>query len=1064
MKDKNITVPDSGADTGLTRRDFVKAGAFLGGVSVLASQVPWLMRAGRDGGGLRYLRPTEVYPLAQPENIIYSVCLQCNTQCTIKAKQTQGIAVKLDGNPYSPFNLLPQIDYATPPADAARVDGKVCPKGQSGVQSQYDPYRIRKVLKRAGPRGSGKWKTIPFDQAVAEIVSGGKLFSDIGEDRQVMGLKDVFVLRDAAVAKAMSADVAEIQSGKMTVAAFKTKHRDHLDVLIDPDHPDLGPKNNQFVFMAGRIEPSRDTFAQRFTTGGLGSVNWYNHTSICELSHHIAYLWSTAQYTKGKWAPGVAHCKPNYAESEFVIFWGTGAFEANFGPTPMAEQVTAGLASGRLKIAVVDPRLSKTAAKAWRWLPAASGGDLPLALGMIRWIFDNQRYDAHFLGAANKAAATALGEPSWTGASWLVRLDAAGTPGRFLRAADAGLAPPAGVAAADAFVVSQGGKLVAVDPYDEKAAVVGDLFAEMDTPAGQAKTALALLRDAAAERTVEEWSKLAGVPATHVTDVANEFTSHGKRAAIDFYRGVVAHTNGFHAAQALIALNLLIGNPDWKGGLSAGGGAWNAMGGKKWQPFDLGTHPGKLAAFGVKLTREGSSYDHSTLFSTYPAQRPWFPLTSNIYHEVIPAAGAKYPYPIKILWLHMGNPFLLAPAGSAQIPIARDLDAIPLLIATDIVVGDSTMYADYLFPDTSYMERWAALGPPPSVVTKTSLVRQPAAPPVPETVTVDGEPMPISMEAVMIAAAKRLGATGFGAGALGSGWALNRPEDFYLKLAANVAAGDSATDAVPDASDADLALFRAARRHLPAAVFDEAKWTRAVGADNWRRTVYVLARGGRFEAASKAYAGALLGHRFGKLWSVYSEPVGTTRDSMTGQAFAGVPRYQPLQDSLGKPLASDGYPFDMLSFKEIFGAKRTVSNYWSQLALLPENFVLIAKSDAARLRLSDGDRVRIVSPSNPEGAFDLGALGKRSIEGKVRAIEGLRPGTIEVSLSYGHWGYGGSDVVVDGSTVRDDARRTTGLCTNAVLLLDPAMKTTPLTDPIGGSASFFDTKVKLQKV
>jgi tetrathionate reductase subunit A len=55
-------------------------------------------------------------------------------------------------------------------------------------------------------------------------------------------------------------------------------------------------------------------------------------------------------------------------------------------------------------------------------------------------------------------------------------------------------------------------------------------------------------------------------------------------------------------------------------------------------------------------------------------------------------------------------------------------------------------------------------------------------------------------------------------------------------------------------------------------------------------------------------------------------------------------------------------------------------------------------------------------------------------------------------------------MVVDGQTIKGDARRTVGLCSNPVLLLDEGTKTTCLTDPIGGSASFYDTKVKLVKV
>ncbi len=790
----------------ITRRTLLKSSAFLGGTTLLALGATKLtdsLTQGAEHGKAAAGRGRYAYSLASPENVLYSVCLQCNTQCTIKAKIENGIVVKIDGNPYSPFNMLPWIDYAQPPERAALVDGKLCPKGQSGVQSQYDPYRIRKVLKRAGPRGSNKWRTISFDQAIQEIVSGGKLFSDIGEDRVVPGFNDVFVLRDSKVAAAMAADVAKVQSGAMTVAAFKEEHAAHLDVLIDPDHPDLGPKNNQFVFQAGRIEPGRDMYAQRFANGAVGSANWYNHTSICELSHHIAYQYSSAQFSGGRWNLGQPVFKPNYLAAEFVIFWGTGAFEANFGPTPVAEQVTSSLVGRNFKMAVVDPRLSKTAAKAWRWLPVVPGGDLPLALAMIQWIIEKRRYDGGFLANANKAAAQQAGQKSWSNATWLVRVEEDGRPGALLRASDLGLPVPTGAKAEQRFVVSQGGTPVAFDPNDAKEAVTGDLLVDTAINGVRVKSALQVAREAAAAESIDGWAAKAGLDPRAIAELAQEFTSHGHKAAIEFYRGAVKHTVGYYTGQALILLNLLVGNPDWKGGLAAGGGAWNAAGTGKGQPFNLtALHPGKLAAFGTKLTREGSYYQQSTLFTGYPAKRPWFPFTANVYQEVIPAAYAAYPYPIKILWLHMGNVAQLAPGGTEQIHMLRDVERIPLFIADDVVLGDTSMYADYIFPDLSYLERWAFLGPPPTVITKTSEVRQPVAAPVPEIATVDGETMPVSMEAMMIAIAKKLGAPGYGPSGFAAGVPFNRPEDYYLKAVANIAIGDSAGDAVPRADSA----------------------------------------------------------------------------------------------------------------------------------------------------------------------------------------------------------------------------------------------------------------------
>ena len=44
-----------------------------------------------------------------------------------------------------------------------------------------------------------------------------------------------------------------------------------------------------------------------------------------------------------------------------------------------------------------------------------------------------------------------------------------------------------------------------------------------------------------------------------------------------------------------------------------------------------------------------------------------------------------------------------------------------------------------------------------------------------------------------------------------------------------------------------------------------------------------------------------------------------------------------------------------------------------------------------------------------------------------------------------------------------DPRRGTGICTNAVLKVDDATSNTCLSDPIGGSASFYDTRVDVVK-
>ncbi len=1045
---------------GLTRRDFIRTGALLGGAAAVAAQAPWMIRFGQNGSP-RYLKPTEEYLLAKPEQIIYSTCLQCQIRCLLKVKHDEnGVVVKIDGSPYSPKQLLPNIPYDTPPEQAALIDGKLCPKGQAGVQTLYDPYRLRKVLKRAGPRGSGKWQTIDFDTAIDEIVNGGDLFGE----GHVPGLKEIRALTDPEAAKEMAADVDKLKKKQMTVEEFKAKHAAHLDALIDPDHPDLGPKNNQFLFMPGRINRTRVDFAKRWLHDAFGSVNIAIHTSICELSIFISTSEMTRDLVKGT---GKNHFKPDFLNSEFVIFWGTGFAEANFGVTPMAELVTKSLRERNLKIVVVDPRLSKSAAKAWRWLPVKPGTDAALALAMIRWIIENERFDRRYLENPNLEAAKADGETTSTDATHLVRTDEM----VFLKPEDVGIEPPAlpeeGAAPPPAFVV-----MTPDGPARHDKADAGILEVDTTLNGIPVKSVFTLLKERAFERSLEEYADICGIPVDTIVEVADEFTSHGKRAAIDIYRGVAKHPNGFHIVQAINTLNVLIGNQDWKGGLADGGGSWDDLGGKEGQPFPLAKmHPGKTKSFGVPMTREGWRYEDSTLFDRdggYPAKRPWYPFAKEMYQDVIPAAEAGYPYPLKALWIHMGTPVYAVPGGPAeQSRILRDPKIIPLVIATDIVIGETTMYADYIFPDLTYLERWASPGDVPQPAVRSNPIRQPAAAPVPEIVTVFGEEMPISMEAVMLAIAERLGLPGYGDDGFGPGIPFKRPEQYYLKIVANLAYGDKPdlADAVPEASDAELEVFLAARRHLPPAVLDPAKWEEAVGSDLWRRVVYVLNRGGRFQEFASAYDGEHMAHKFGGTFHLYIERVAKQRDSITGERFDGLPFYTPPVDSQGNPVVDDGYEFQLITYKEVFATQsRTPGVYWSQTSLQPENYVLMAKADAERLGLDDEDEVIVTSASLPEGRVDLGHGIERWTRGKVKRVEGLRPGVVAISHHYGHWAYGATEMEIDGERIPGDERRGKGIPVNALMRLDDYLKTSPLTDPVGGSAVFNDTRVRVAKV
>ncbi len=1089
MDDHKIPeVPDGrGSSRSVTRRDLLKTSALLGGTALFASRLQWavgLLERAEAGG----LQPGEAYDLVKAENILYSACLQCNTGCGIKVKLLDGIVAKIDGNPYNPFSFLPHVPYKTVPQQMTTVDGPLCPKGQAGIQTVYDPYRLVKVLKRAGPRGSNKWRTVPFEQAVAEITDGGKLFADVGEDRHVPGLREVWVLRDPKVAKAMEKAVREIRAEKdkakkqALLDEFKTTFKDHLHTLIDPNHPDLGPKNNQFLYFWGRQKAGRADFVKRFVQDSFGSANFHGHTTVCQGSLYFACKAMSEQYVfdpkdgKMKWTKGrKAYWQGDTEHAEFVIFVGASPFEGNYGPSNRVPRMTEGLASGRLKMAVIDPRLSKTAAKAWRWVPAKPGTEAAFAFGMMRWIIEQRRYDERFLQNANKAAASADGEPTWSNAAWLVKVEH-GKPGAFLRGSDLGMKPQKRTEtvkdksveyAFDPFIVLRDGKPVPFDPYDEKTAVEGDLLVFTTMKDVEVKSVLQLLWEEAQKHTVDGWAKICGVRTADIVDLAREFTSHGKKAVADIHRGVSQHTNGFYNVVAWMTLNTLVGNIDWKGG-SVYGKTYDPSGEKEGQPYNVGAlHPRKMTPFGVSIIRHETKYEESTIFEGYPSKRPWYPLSSDVYQEIVPSIGDAYPYPIKIAYLYMGTPVYSLPAGHTNIEVLKDPNKLPLFIASDIVIGETSMYADYIFPDLSYLERWEFQGSHPNMTIKVQPVRQPVIGPIPETVKVFGEEMPISHEAFLLACAERLGLPGFGKDAFGSGQDFRRPEGFYLRMVANLAAGDKPGDEVPDAGDAEVDLFLKARRHLPKTVFDPEKWKRATGEAWWRKVIYVLNRGGRFQDYKKAFKGDLLGNQYGQLINLYMEKTAKTKSSMTGKSLPGLAVYIPAPlDIMGRPVddAPAGYDLHLITYREIMHTKsRTASNYWL-LALLPENFILINRRDALRLGLRDGEAVRVTSASNPDGVWDLGNGRTKPMVGKLRVIEGIRPGVVAFSLGHGHWAYGASDVTINGRVVKGDPRRGRGLHANAAMRIDPVLKDTCLSDPVGASAVFYDTRVKLIKV
>ncbi len=932
-----------------TRRNFLKGAAALGATMAVAplafaDSVPKGVPSWKQGG------PAEDTLDTDPSvSFVYSTCLGCRSDCSLRGKIKDGVVIKLDGNPYSPMIADQPLPYTTDPKEARKHAGKLCPRGQAGLQILYDPLRVQQPLKRVGKRGENKWQAISWDQAYKEIIEGGNLFGE----GNVEGLKAV---RD-------------------------------LTTPINPEAPELGPKANQFVFLAGRIENSRSELVKRFVNNSFGSINWFEHTTVCEQSHHIA----TASTFAGK-----GHMKPDFENAKYILNFGANYGEANFPMNGLSRK----LANFRVKggrLTTVDPRFSVSASLSDEWVPILPGADAALALGIGQWILDNKRYDKYFLEVPSKEAAAKKGEASWSDATYLVRSD----NGKYLRGDEAGLG-----GTKDDYVVLVGGTPTLAGKAD-----AADLFGEATVNSVACKTVLQLYTERTKEKTLDEYAKIGGIPKEQIVRVADQFSSYGKRAVADFYRGPVQHTNGFQAGRAISILNLLVGNVDHVGGYQSGGSSLSYMGDKngKYQVAKL--HPGAVKMTGIRISREQAKYEDSTEFKKngYPAKRPWFPLTKDVYQEVVAGVLDGYPYPAKILWLHMGTPAYSVPGVKDKvIEGLKDTKKVPLFIATDIVLGDTSMFADYILPDVTYMEQWNALGAPPTILGLVADVRQPMTHVFPQAK---------SVENIFIDIAKRMGLSGFGDAGFGPGMPLNKEEDWYLKLVANFAS----------------------------------QYGKIPGATEQEQVKYVLDRGGVFDAGG-AYDGNLMKNKVASLCTLYAEKVATTKDAMTGKNFEGMPLYKPVANAKEQEIKDDGYPFIATTYKQSFHShSRTIGCPWLT-EIQPENFVEMNDEEGAKLGLKDGDMVKVSGPTNKNG-----------VTGRLRLRPGIRPGVVTASVGYGHWHYGSADTIIDGKNVPGDKARAKGVNINPAMRIDDSIGYVCLEDKIGGSCSFYDSRVKVEK-
>ncbi|MCL5024508.1 MAG: molybdopterin-dependent oxidoreductase [Nitrospirae bacterium] len=142
-----------------TRRSFLKWTSALAGAAV-ASGLLW-----DDKFGL-FREASAQEKMSGKGKWIHTTCQMCGGTSGIKVHVVDGRVVKIEPNEYNPIGVMNiSADYEK----FKTLGGRMCPKGNSGARALYDPDRLKKPMKRIGPRGSGKWKAISWDEALDEV-------------------------------------------------------------------------------------------------------------------------------------------------------------------------------------------------------------------------------------------------------------------------------------------------------------------------------------------------------------------------------------------------------------------------------------------------------------------------------------------------------------------------------------------------------------------------------------------------------------------------------------------------------------------------------------------------------------------------------------------------------------------------------------------------------------------------------------------------------------------------------------------------------------------------------
>jgi anaerobic selenocysteine-containing dehydrogenase len=222
----------------ITRRNFLKIATLGAGASILAGCANprrWVTLE-------PYVRPPEEQ-LAGVATWYASTCRMCPAGCGIIVRIMNGRALKIEGNPEHPLNR-----------------GKLCARGQAGLQLLYNPDRLNAPVTQAS-RGSHQFKAITWEEGIntlfARLQDAGSQVAVLGGSSMSGHVYDILgrlstavgagapVIYDPLVNMNGYAALADVDMALFGKAALPTYDLGNADIVISFGADLLGPGISQ---------------------------------------------------------------------------------------------------------------------------------------------------------------------------------------------------------------------------------------------------------------------------------------------------------------------------------------------------------------------------------------------------------------------------------------------------------------------------------------------------------------------------------------------------------------------------------------------------------------------------------------------------------------------------------------------------------------------------------------------------------------------------------------------------------------------------------------------------